>query len=174
MDHPAADPPGDPIEHARRLFLDGRNLYGCAETTFRVLKTAYRLDDPDDTSAAMALNGGVGYGGGICGAISGGALAVGLLAGRRIRSHRQAKRVAREVTAQVMDEFREAHGAVDCRELIGLDLRAPGAHHAFIRSGVWRDRCMAQIEFVVSRMAPLADPAAWDRAVNRTGESGDG
>ncbi len=101
----------DPVEHARRLFLESRNLYGCAETTFAVLKTVYGLDDPEDTSAAMALNGGVGYGGGICGAISGGALAVGLLAGRRLTSHRQAKRVAREVTAQVMDEFAEVHGA---------------------------------------------------------------
>jgi C_GCAxxG_C_C family probable redox protein len=163
----------DPVEHARRLFLESGNLYGCAETTFAVLKTVYGLDDPDDTSAAMALNGGVGYGGGICGAISGGALAVGLLAGRRLRSHRQAKRVAREVTAQVLDEFAEAHGAVDCRALIGVDLRAPGGHAAFLRSGIWQDRCMAQVEFVVRRLAPLADPDPWEQVVNRTGDTGD-
>jgi C_GCAxxG_C_C family probable redox protein len=163
----------DPVEHARRLFLESRNLYGCAETVFAVLKTVYGLDHPDDTSAAMALNGGVGYGGGICGAISGGALAVGLLAGRRLGSHRQAKRVAREITAQVLDEFAAAHGAVDCRALIGIDLRAPGGHSAFLRSGIWQDRCMAQVEFVIGRLAPLADPAAWEQAVNRTGDTGD-
>jgi hypothetical protein len=69
------------IEQARRLFLDRRNVYGCAETTFIVLKTAYGLEDADDSSAAMALNGGVAYGGGPCGAISG-PPGVGLLAGR--------------------------------------------------------------------------------------------
>jgi hypothetical protein len=66
-----------------------------------------------------------------------------------------------------MDEFRAEHGAVDCRDLIGLDLRAPGAHRAFLRSRAWIDRCMPQIEFVVRRLVPLADPAAWDAAVAR-------
>jgi C_GCAxxG_C_C family probable redox protein len=166
----AAERPGgtdEAIALARRLFLDRRNLYGCAETTFVVLKRAYGLDEPDDASAAMALNGGVAYSGGPCGAITGGALAVGLLAGRRIADHREAKRIARELVAELMDEFRTVHGAVDCRELIGLDLRAPGAHRAFLRSRVWEDRCMGQIEFAVRRLAPLADPPTWDAAVAR-------
>lgn len=155
------------IDQARRLFLGSHNLYGCAETVFVVLKTAYGLDDPDDTSAAMALNGGVAYDGGVCGAISGAALAIGLLAGRRIADHREAKRVARELTACLIDEFRARHGAVDCRALIELDLRAPGAHRAFIRSGVWRDRCMPQVEFAVTWAAPLGELAAWDAALAR-------
>jgi C_GCAxxG_C_C family probable redox protein len=154
-------------EAARRLFLDDRNLYGCAETTFVVLKAAFGLDEPADPSPAMALNGGVGYGGGTCGAITGAALAVGLLAARRISDHRQAKLVARELTAELMDAFRSAHGAVDCHDLLGIDLRAPGAHDAFIASGVWRGRCMAQVEFAVSRMAPLADPDTWRDTVAR-------
>jgi uncharacterized protein YjeT (DUF2065 family) len=32
---------------------------------------------------------------------------------------------------------------------------------------------MAQVEFVIERLAPLADPAAWEQAVNRTGDTGD-
>ncbi len=156
------------IEHARRLFLDRRNIHGCAETVFVVLKTVYGLDDPGNSSAAMALNGGVAYDGGPCGAISGAALAVGLLAGRRIADHREAKSVARELIAGLMDDFREAYGALDCRDLIGIDLRAPGAHEAFIRSLAWRDRCMPQIEFAITRLALLAEPAAWDAAVAST------
>jgi len=153
------------VEHARRLFLDDRNLFGCAETTFVALKGALGLDDPTDSSPAMALNGGIAYSGGMCGAISGAALAVGMLAERRIGDHRTAKKVARQLTARLMDDFRRDYGAVDCRELIGLDLRAPGQHEAFIASGLWRDRCMGQVEFAVRKLAPLADRAAWDQAV---------
>lgn len=156
---------GDAIEAARRLFLESADPYGCAETTFVVLKTAFGLDEAADPSAAMALNGGVAYAGGTCGAISGAALALGLLAARRLADHREAKRVARELTARLMEDFRAEHGAVDCRDLIGLDLRAPGAHEAFLESGLWRDRCMSQIEFAVRRLAPLADRDGWDRAV---------
>ncbi len=157
----------DAVAMARRLFLESDNEYGCAETTFLVLTTAFGLEDVSDPSTAMALNGGVAYWGGICGAVSGAALAVGLLAGRRMGEHRAAKRVARGLIDDLMGDFRSTYGAVDCRDLIGLDLRAPGAHDAFLAAGTWRDRCMAQIEFTLVRVAPLAEDAAWDRAVAR-------
>ena len=155
----------DVVEIARAYYLEDRVQFGCAETVFIVLKGAFGLDDPMDSSAAMALNGGVAYSGGLCGAVSGAALAVGMLAERRIADHLEAKRVARELVARLMDDFRAEHGSVDCRDLIGVDLRAPGGHDRFIASGIWRDGCMRQIEFAVSRMAPLVDDAAWERAV---------
>lgn len=162
------------VGHARRLFLDRRNIHGCAETAFITLKTVYGLDDAADSSAAMALNGGVAYSGGACGAITGAALAVGLLAGRRLADHREAKRVARELVAEVMTAFEAEQGSVNCRDLIGLDLTAPGAHRAFLRSGTWIERCMPQIEFVVRRLAPLAGSAAWEGAVHRVSEQAPG
>lgn len=150
---------------ARACFLDDRNAFGCAETTFIALKHAYGLDDPMDASAAMAFNGGIAYRGSTCGAITGAALAVGLLAGQRVDDHLAAKRVARGLVAGLMDAFEAEYGATDCRDLIGYDLRAPGQHEAFIASGTWRDRCMGQIEAGVTRLAPLADPATWTAAV---------
>ena len=54
---------------------------------------------------------------------------------------------------------------MDCRDLIGYDLRAPGGHEAFIASGIWRDGCLRQVEWVVGRLAGLADKGAWEEAV---------
>jgi C_GCAxxG_C_C family probable redox protein len=153
------------IAAARGYFLDDRNLYGCAETTFIVLKEAFGLDEPVDASPAMAFNGGVAYGGAICGAISGAAIAVGMLAERRAASHPEAKRIARGIIADLMDEFAGKHGALDCRTLTGFDLRAPGGHDAFLESDVWRTRCMAQVETAVALLAPLGDETVWRRAV---------
>jgi len=150
---------------ARAYFLDDRNQFGCAETPFIVLKGAYGLDDPMDAAAAMALNGGVAYSGGACGAITGAALAVGMLAERRIDDHRVAKAVARRQVAGLIEEFQAEHGSIDCRDLIGFDLRAPGQHEAFVAGGTWREKCMRQVEFAVTRMAPLADEDTWAAAV---------
>ena len=155
----------DAVALARAYYLDERHQFGCAETAFMVLKAAYGLEDPVDPAAAVALNGGVAYSGGICGAITGAALAVGMLAGRRIEDHASAKRVARTLVGGTLDAFRDEHGAVDCRDLIGCDLRAPGGHEAFLASGAWRDGCMRQLEFVVGHLAGLADRVAWDDAV---------
>jgi C_GCAxxG_C_C family probable redox protein len=146
---------------ARTLFLDESHPYGCAETTFMVLKEAFGLPDPTDPSAAMALNGGVAYSGGVCGAISGASLAVGLLAARSYKDHARAKNAAREVIARLMDDFGTQYGAVDCRVLVGRDIRTPAQHRAFIDSGTWRVTCMSQIDFVVRALASLPAGTAW-------------
>jgi C_GCAxxG_C_C family probable redox protein len=146
---------------ARSIFLDAAHPFGCAETVFMVLKEAYGLPDPLDTSAAMVLNGGVAYSGGICGAISGASLAVGLLASRRFASHDHAKHAAREAIARVMDDFVTEYGAVDCRTLLGRDIRTPEQHRAFIDSGTWRVTCMSQVEFVVRALTPAPTGEAW-------------
>lgn len=155
----------DAVKAARHLFLDDANVYGCAETVFVVLKSAYGLPDSTDSAAAMALNGGIAYSGGPCGVISGAAMAVGLLAAQRIADHRQAKTAARQITARLMDDFEDGYGSTACRDLIGMDLRTDEGHRAFIESAIWRDRCMSQIEFVVGRLAPLADEVAWEQAL---------
>jgi C_GCAxxG_C_C family probable redox protein len=153
------------VARARACFLTDDNLYGCAETSLIVLQESYGLPDAADASPALALNGGVAYSGSICGAISGAAIAVGRLAGQRIADHQQAKRTARRLVARLLAEFQAEFGASDCRSLTGRDLSLPAEHAAFIESGVWRERCMAQIEFVVRRLARLQDEQVWAQTV---------
>lgn len=144
------------ILRARALFLRDDNLYGCAETTFLVLKETFELPWSLDSSPAMALNGGVAYGGNICGAISGAALAVGLLAGHHLPEHKQAKSLARSIIAHLMDEFQRTFGSINCRDLIGMNICTEQGHRDFIQSGLWRTRCMQQIEFCLQHLYPRA------------------
>ena len=91
---PAAMTETDGVALARACFLDDRNP-SAARRPPSLRSRASTGSRPLDAAAAMALNGGVAYSGGVCGAISGAALAVGILAERRIDDHRGAKRVAR-------------------------------------------------------------------------------
>ena len=152
-------------EVARATFLRDDNYYGCAESALVALQTIFGLPDPDDSSAAMALNGGVAYSGGMCGAITGVAMAVGRLAELRIIDHREAKRTARRLTQQLIAEFENEFKSSDCRDLIDYEIAIPAEHDAFIASSVWRTTCMRQIEFSVERLAPLADEQVWDERV---------
>jgi C_GCAxxG_C_C family probable redox protein len=162
-----ADRPGTAaaIELSRLAFLRDDNEYGCAESALVALQELYGFADATDSSAAMALNGGIAYSGGICGAISGAAMAVGRLAGERIEDHREAKRTARRIIKLIMAEFREEFGSHNCGDLIDYEISIPSEHDAFIESGVWRDTCMKQIEFSVARLHALADPDVWDEVV---------
>jgi C_GCAxxG_C_C family probable redox protein len=134
------------------------------------LEEHFGLADPSDGAAAMALNGGVAYSGGTCGAITGAALALGRLAAERTGDRRAAKRNARELTAGVADAIELEFGATDCRTLTGFDLRAPGGHDAFMAAGAWRTDCLRRLELVVERLAPLVDEAAWAAATTTPDE----
>jgi len=155
-----------PEEIARGLFLRDDTYYGCAETALVALQKVYGLDNAEDSSSAMVLNGGVAYSGGVCGAISGAAMAVGRLAEQRVEDHKEAKRTARRIIQQVMAEFDEEFGSHDCSGLIDYDISTQEGHDMFIESGVWRDSCMKQIEFSVDRLAKLSDRATWDETVS--------
>ena len=153
------------VGRARDCFLASDNHYGCAEATLVALRECFELPEADDSSPAIALNGGYAYSGGTCGALSGAGIAVGQLAERRLGDHRLAKTMTRSVVQALLDDFADEFGSANCRDLIGMDLRAPGVHEAFIASGVWRDGCMRQIEFVVRRLAPLLPTSAWHQQV---------
>ncbi|MBC7223568.1 MAG: C_GCAxxG_C_C family protein [Anaerolineae bacterium] len=158
------------IAKARSYFLRDDNLYGCAETTYMVLAEAFGLPGAADSSLAMALNGGVAWWGEVCGAITGAALAVGQLAGCRIADHKEAKRTARRILSQYMEAFRREWGAVDCRTLVGCDIRTEEGHRAFIEGGLWRDVCMRQIAFAVRNFLPLADGERWAEVARQARE----
>ena len=171
MNHPDSPAPNQ-TARVRELFLRDDNAYGCAETALVVLQEAYGLPEATDSSAAMALNGGVAYSGGICGAVSGAALAIGRLASRHIDDHQEAKRTARGIVQAIIADFDAEFGSHECVSLTGYDLSAPDQHDAFILAGTWRRSCTRQIEFVIARMEALAADHGWSKAADPA-EGGD-
>lgn len=151
----------DAIEKARAYFLADDNLYGCSETMLIVLQEAYGLSNATDSSPAMALNGGVAWSGGPCGAVTGAALAVGRLAAQRIADHKQAKRAARCITSRLMADVQAQYGHVNCRELIGVDISTEAGHTAFLEGKLWHTVCMGQIAFVLRKLVALRDDDVW-------------
>lgn len=146
---------------ARRYFLRDDNRYGCAESTYIALKTIFGLPSPEDSSPAMVLNGGIAYSGGMCGAITGAALAVGELAGHLLRDQQDAKKLARATIQKLLEEFQKQFSSDQCGVLIPYQISIPAEHEKFIASGIWKTTCMRQIEFVVARLALLKDKNVW-------------
>jgi hypothetical protein len=70
-----SDVEGDGRAAPELLLRDDNHHYGCAESTLVALEYLDRSIDTADPSAEMMLNGGVAYGGCICGAVSRAAMA---------------------------------------------------------------------------------------------------
>jgi hypothetical protein len=119
----------DAVSMARERSLDDRHACGCDQTVFTVLKSAYGLPDAAHPSVASALNGGT------YGALTRAALAVGLVAERRMADHGAAKRAHAKPWPRPWTRSARRTASLTGRDLIGCDLRALGGHQAFHESG---------------------------------------
>ena len=92
--------------------------FNCAQCVLCCCREITGLED----STALAVSGGFGGGlrsGEICGAVSGGVMALGMARPFNKPGDMAAKAEVGAVTKRFVDTFREKYGAVTCRELLG-------------------------------------------------------
>lgn len=77
-----------------------------------------------DTGLALrlgrALGGGLGAGE-VCGAVSGAAVILGLTQGQPGPGERELRAQVKQLNREFLRRFRERHGTIICRELLGVD-----------------------------------------------------
>ncbi len=105
-----------------------------------------------------------------CGAVSAGALSVGVL-NRAPISDKQNANVARhrarlEATG-IVGGFTEEFGHITCRDLVGFDFAKPGEYQRFLESGVWKDKCMRYVQFVIEKVFSFEEARGADQRVER-------
>ncbi len=111
--------PDDPIDtvrtRARELF-DSKK-HNCAEAVFLAVNDVLSGGLEPGTAARIAtgLGGGLGATGGTCGALTGGVLAIGLIAGTGPDSSRRA--TIYPLAAALQERFKKRFGSCICKQL---------------------------------------------------------
>jgi C_GCAxxG_C_C family probable redox protein len=128
----------------------------CGPTLMKVMAEAYGFDNPDFLWAAMAFRGGLaGIQTGPCGAVSAGAVCLGLRhrcpPGDRERAEREDAAMEKE-TQEFVNSFREKFGAIDCLTLTGVDLSRPGALEAARGSDLFTRICLGYVKYAVTKL----------------------
>lgn len=109
-----------PQEHsAVTRFKSGFN---CAQSVFAEFATELGLTEEQAYKLASGFGGGLSHTNNICGAVTGGVLAIGLKYGASRGSDRYSKALTYRVIQRFMNEFKEAHGSLQCTSLLGYDL----------------------------------------------------
>jgi C_GCAxxG_C_C family probable redox protein len=130
------DEPASPEAHAARLFAAG---HFCAEAV--LLAGAKHLGVKSDLIPAIATGfcSGLARTSGLCGAVSGGVMVLGLAYGRERAGESVDQSYA--ATRALLDAFRAEFGATGCTELLGCDLGTPEGQQAF-RERRLGERCL--------------------------------
>lgn len=103
---------------AGELFAEG---YNCAQSVFLAFSDFYEIDQETAARLSSSFGGGMGRLREVCGAVSGMFMAAGCIFGYDSPKDYEAKKDHYARIQALAEEFRECHGTIVCRELLGLD-----------------------------------------------------
>ena len=143
----------DPERMAERAdhYFTGKALT-CSEACLMAGAEALGIDSPLFPDIAIALGGGVGMRGDVCGAVSGCAMAVSLAAGGAASDYTDRKVLAMVAAGRIYQGLVSDCGSALCRDICGLDLTtADGV--ARLMGGVKDEKCAPAVKAAARLLA---------------------
>jgi len=114
------------VIRSKELFDNG---FGCAEAVLIAVSEHMQISSVLIPRIASGLCGGFGKTNGMCGAMSGGVLALSLVYGRDDAN--QPKDILNEKIQEFVEFFRNKFGSINCTDLTGCDLSKPDGLQKF-------------------------------------------
>jgi len=142
-------------ETAVEKFLTG---YNCAQSVLYAYGPELGLDPEIALKVATGLGAGMGRRGEVCGAVTGGILALGLKYGRGGQQDRSATEHAYRKTQELMAAFEQRQGSCSCRELLGgCDLRTAEGQALFKEHDLLHKTCVKCVQTVAGILAEIIE-----------------
>jgi C_GCAxxG_C_C family probable redox protein len=91
----------------------------CSQAAFTVFSKDLGIDETLAHRLSTGFGGGIGRKGHVCGAVSGGVLALSMLFGSHVGGEQDKKNKTYEEVARFIDEIEKRHGSSQCRTLLG-------------------------------------------------------
>lgn len=107
----------DPVQLSKDYFTSG---FGCAESVLKAIAEAKGIKSDLIPRIASGFCGGIAHTGGMCGALTGGIMALNLIYGRDTAS--QSKDLNYQKVQQLVHAFKSRFVTMNCSELTGCDL----------------------------------------------------
>lgn len=123
---------------AAETFREG---YNCAQAVIAACGPGRGLSRELAIKVAQAFGGGMGRTGGVCGAVTGAMMVIGLEHSAASGADNQAKQDAYRLTRELFARFKAKHGSIICRDLLGCDIGTDEGLRKAHDSGLTKARC---------------------------------
>jgi C_GCAxxG_C_C family probable redox protein len=128
-------------------FLDG---YNCAQSVLYSFSNALQIDTNTALKIACGFGAGMGRRQEVCGAVTGGIIALGAKYGRGMNDDRQATELTYAKTRELMERFSQKHGTFVCRKLLnGCELTMEEGQKHFKENDYLNTICVPCVRSVV-------------------------
>lgn len=125
----------------------------CGQAVLVGLGQRIGIDERTAIRAGRAFAGGIGHQGNVCGALCGGAIALGFA--EETESEPRNRSVAYTRTRDLFRRFRERHGDVECRILIGIDPSTPEGERQVHERNIHHTHCTRFVQSTVEMVEDL-------------------
>ena len=130
-------------EAAGRLFSKGLN---CAQSVLAASSDITGLPVTDSLKIATGFGAGMAMMQKTCGAVAGAYMVIGAKYGRVNPDDEAARDKTYELIEEFNRRFLELHGSLDCRELLGVDLRTEEGAEEAEQGAYFEKKCSKYVE----------------------------
>lgn len=128
--------------------------YNCSQSVLLTMAEHWNVKNELVPKVATAFGGGMGRCGSVCGALTGGLMAIGLKYGTNDPSAEKRSK-AYELAGAFYRQFEKQNGSVLCRELIRLDLSDAEQRKKAQEEDVFEIKCNVFVKKAVEILAAL-------------------
>jgi C_GCAxxG_C_C family probable redox protein len=128
--------------------------YNCAQSVLLTMFEHWNGRSQLIPKIATGFGGGIGRCGSVCGALSGGVMALGIKYGSNEPSVEKRLR-AYELAQKLYKQFEKNHGSVLCQVLIGYDLSNPEELEKAKKAKVFDEKCVNFVRKTIESMLEL-------------------
>jgi C_GCAxxG_C_C family probable redox protein len=139
----------DPVETAVERF---NGSYSCSQAVFSAFAPQFGLTEDIAIKISAPFGGGMARQGGVCGAVSGALMVIGLARGS---TDPKDKRLVYRLGEEFLQRFEAGHSTLLCRDLIGFDLSDSGQAQAAQNQEVSTRLCPAFVRSAAEILAEL-------------------
>lgn len=125
-------------DRAERLF---RGPCNCCQAVFGAAAPGLGIEEGLALRLGTAFGGGMGRMGSVCGAVTGAFLVLGLRYGDPLSSAGPKEHVY-GLVGEFVERFRELHGSILCRELLGCEIGTPEGMTEAKEKGLFDNICV--------------------------------
>jgi C_GCAxxG_C_C family probable redox protein len=139
----------------RALELFSQN-YNCTQAVYVACAVGEGLSERQRLALAAPFGGGLAQQGEVCGALTGALLALGEADIESVAADPATARLALYAQVQkLMEDFRQAHGSILCRELIGCSFNTEEGLRSFMKRGVRQNICNKLVAFAAEEVVRI-------------------
>ena len=140
----------DPIQTASDRFAQGFN---CSQAVFSAFASSMGLTTETALKLSSPFGGGVARQGQICGALIGALMALGLQHGNVTP---QGKEHTYQISEELVRKFKDCHGAILCRDLLGYDISTPAGMQAASEKNVFNTICPTVVKGTAKLLSEIS------------------